>query len=100
VDMALIIASSRSSPGPQPTGPEGFSPPEAVVCRTVDPTGVTVLNANDPATVDLVQHTRGQVDYYSMNREHPAVVKHLQNGAWSIVPESTPTSEVVSAKIV
>jgi cyanophycin synthetase len=50
-DVTVVLAASEGAP-------EGFAPPEAVVCRIVAPGGTVVLDADEPQTAALANECR------------------------------------------
>lgn len=79
---------------------------KSAVCEVVRPSGVSVLNADDPTVVGLQDRACGQVIYFSMDPENPIVVQHLAEGGTAVVLDdgelvirsSDPEIHVVSAR--
>lgn len=53
---------------------------KSLVAEQVKATGYSVLNADDPKTVDVVKRLRGQVIFFSLQEENLLLKKHLDKG--------------------
>ncbi|MET0793131.1 MAG: cyanophycin synthetase [Polyangiaceae bacterium] len=49
------------------------------------PTGHAVLNADEPAVLEMAKHTKGQVLLFSRTEHSPAVAEHLRAGGRAVV---------------
>ncbi|MCP6756957.1 hypothetical protein NL533_35550, partial [Klebsiella pneumoniae] len=48
-------------------------------------TGVAVLNAADPLTAEMKEHSRGQVTYFALDPMHPVMVEHRATGGTTAI---------------
>jgi cyanophycin synthetase len=51
------------------------------------PTGCAVLNADDPAVLEMAKHTKGKVLLFSREASSPAVLEHLRNDGRAVLRE-------------
>lgn len=60
---------------------------KAVVAEAVRQGGTTVLNADDPACVDMTQYCRERIIFFSMRSSNPVVLEHIDQGHTAVVCE-------------
>jgi cyanophycin synthetase len=51
-----------------------------VIVLNVDPKGMAVLNANDPAVVAMARHCPGDVTFFALDANHPVLATHRAQG--------------------
>ncbi len=73
----------------------GFAPPEAVLCRTLDPNGIAILDADAPGMSALLPEIRGRIIYTSIRDDNPLIADHLASGGDAILIEQTPTGPTI-----
>ncbi len=61
---------------------------KSVVVRSVKKDGWAVLNAEDEGCVGLARGLDCQVAYFSMNEDHPVIVKHCKSGGVAAIYEN------------
>jgi cyanophycin synthetase len=59
---------------------EDLSVLKRVIVLNVDPTGMAVLNANDPAVVAMARHCPGDVTFFALDANHPVLATHRAQG--------------------
>jgi cyanophycin synthetase len=60
---------------------------KAVVAEAVREGGTTVLNADDPACVDMTQYCRERLIFFSLRSSNPVVLEHVDRGNTAVVCE-------------
>jgi cyanophycin synthetase len=60
---------------------------KAVVAEAVREGGTTVLNADDPACVDMIQYCRERIIFFSLRSSNPVVLEHVDRGHTAVVCE-------------
>ena len=60
---------------------------KAVVAEAVREGGTTVLNADDPACVDMTEYCRERIIFFSLRSSNPVVLEHVDRGHTAIVCE-------------
>ena len=66
---------------------------KAVVPRAVAPGGASVLNADNPYTVDMAAVAGGEILFFSMDEHNPVIQDHLQQGGRAVVLRPTEAGE-------
>ena len=51
-----------------------------VIVLNVEPSGMAVLNANDPAVVAMARHCPGDVTFFALDPNHPVLATHRAQG--------------------
>jgi cyanophycin synthetase len=59
---------------------EDLSVLKRVIVLNVDPRGMAVLNANDPAVVAMARHCPGDVTFFALDANHPVLATHRAQG--------------------
>jgi cyanophycin synthetase len=59
---------------------EDLSVLKRVIVLNVDPSGMAVLNANDPAVVAMARHCPGDVTFFALDANHPVLATHRAQG--------------------
>ena len=59
---------------------EDLSVLKRVIVLNVDPKGMAVLNANDPAVVAMARHCPGDVTFFALDANHPVLATHRAQG--------------------
>jgi cyanophycin synthetase len=59
---------------------EDLSVLKRVIVLNVEPTGMAVLNANDPAVVAMARHCPGDVTFFALDANHPVLATHRAQG--------------------
>ena len=59
---------------------EDLSVLKRVIVLNVDPSGMAVLNANDPAVVAMARHCPGDVTFFALDPNHPVLATHRAQG--------------------
>ena len=60
---------------------------KAVVAEAVREGGTTVLNADDPACVDMTEYCRERIIFFSLRSSNPVVLEHVDRGHTAVVCE-------------
>jgi cyanophycin synthetase len=60
---------------------------KAVVAEAIRVGGTTVLNADDPECVDMLQYCREHVIFFSLRSSNPVVLEHVDRGHTAVVCE-------------
>ena len=60
---------------------------KAVVAEAVREGGTTVLNADDPACVDMTRYCRERIIFFSLRSSNPVVLDHVDRGHTAVVCE-------------
>lgn len=58
---------------------------KSLIAETVAPTGVCVLNADNPYTLNMAERVRGQVILFSLNQENQFIKNHVWAGGVAVV---------------
>jgi cyanophycin synthetase len=53
---------------------------KGTLVETVKPTGYAILNADDELVLSLKEKTKGQVILFSLDQDHPELLKHKEDG--------------------
>ncbi len=69
---------------------------KAAVLRAVVPEGASVLNADNPSTVELAQAAGGEILFFSLDERNPVVHDHVQRGGRAVVLGQSPAGEVLT----
>jgi cyanophycin synthetase len=69
---------------------------KAVVPQSVLPDGATVLNADNPYTVEMVRVARGEIIFFSMDEENPVIRDHLRERGKAVVLRPTRHGEMIT----
>lgn len=69
---------------------------KSVVPRAVMPEGASVLNAENPWTVEMASVARGEIIYFSMDETNPVVQEHLQRNGRAVVLRQTPRGGMIT----
>jgi cyanophycin synthetase len=69
---------------------------KAVVPRAVMAEGASVLNAENPWTVEMASVARGEIIYFSMDEANPVVQEHLQRNGRAVVLRQTPRGGMIT----
>jgi cyanophycin synthetase len=69
---------------------------KAVVPRSVMAEGASVLNAENPWTVEMASVARGEIIYFSMDETNPVVQEHLQRHGRAVVLRQTPRGGMIT----
>jgi len=67
-----------------------------VVPQSVFRDGASVLNADDPLTVEMARTARGEIIFFSMEAESPVVRDHLRERGRAVVLQQTPAGEMLT----
>jgi cyanophycin synthetase len=59
---------------------EDLSVLKRVIVLNVEPSGMAVLNANDPAVVAMARHCPGDVTFFALDANHPVLATHRAQG--------------------
>jgi len=59
---------------------EDLSVLKRVIVLNVEPSGMAVLNANDPAVVAMARHCPGDVTFFALDPNHPVLATHRAQG--------------------
>ena len=78
---------------------------KSTVIEIVCETGASVINADDPVAVSLMQRAGGRLVLFSLNPENQTIVQHIDSGGTAVVLQGTdvvvhstePTFHVLSA---
>jgi len=71
---------------------------KAVVPRAVAPGGASILNADDPSTVEMATVACGEVLFFSLNAASPVVAQHVVAGGRAVVLVQTPSGEMLRVR--
>jgi cyanophycin synthetase len=69
---------------------------KAVVPQSVLPTGASVLNADNPYTVEMARVARGEIIFFSMDEESPVIRDHLRERGKAVVLRPTRHGEMIT----
>lgn len=58
-----------------------------VIVLNVEPSGMAVLNANDPAVVAMARHCPGDVTFFALDANHPVLATHRAQGKRAVYVE-------------
>ncbi len=61
---------------------------KSVIAEVVDPSGYTVLNADDPLVAAMADNAKAKVAYFSMNPDNPIIQTHVRRNGIAAVYES------------
>ena len=67
-----------------------------VVPQSVLPNGASVLNADNPYTVEMERVARGEIIYFSMDEENPVIRDHLRERGKAVVLRPTRHGEMIT----
>jgi cyanophycin synthetase len=67
-----------------------------VVPQSVLPNGASVLNADNPYTVEMERVARGEIIYFSMDEENPVIREHLRERGKAVVLRPTRHGEMIT----
>ncbi len=67
-----------------------------VVPQSVLPNGASILNADNPYTVEMERVARGEIIYFSMDEENPVIRDHLRERGKAVVLRPTRHGEMVT----
>jgi cyanophycin synthetase len=69
---------------------------KAVVPRAVAPDGASVLNGDDPATVEMAAVARGEIIFFSLDQQNPIIGQHVGQGGRAVVLRQTDAGEMLT----
>jgi cyanophycin synthetase len=75
---------------------EDLAQVKAVVPQAVFRNGASVLNAEDPWTVEMARTARGEIIFFAMDAENPVVRDHLRERGRAVVMQQTPAGEMLT----
>jgi cyanophycin synthetase len=64
--------------------PEDLAKVKRCIVEAVAPSGHAVLNANDPLVVEMAAHCPGDVTFFSLDSNHPVIVRHRGVGGRAV----------------
>lgn len=67
-----------------------------IVPQSVLPNGASILNADNPYTVEMERVARGEIIYFSMDEENPVVRDHLRERGKAVVLRPTRHGEMIT----
>ena len=67
-----------------------------VVPQSVLPDGASVLNADNPYTVEMARTARGQIIFFSMDEDNPVIRDHLRERGKAVVLRPTRHGEMIT----
>ena len=67
-----------------------------VVPQSVLPDGASVLNADNPYTVEMARVARGEIIFFSMDEENPVIRDHLRERGKAVVLRPTRHGEMIT----
>jgi cyanophycin synthetase len=67
-----------------------------VVPQSVLPDGASVLNADNPYTVEMARTARGQLIFFSMDEDNPVIRDHLRERGKAVVLRPTRHGEMIT----
>jgi cyanophycin synthetase len=67
-----------------------------VVPQSVLPDGASVLNADNPYTVEMARTARGEIIFFSVDEENPVIRDHLRERGKAVVLRSTRHGEMIT----
>jgi cyanophycin synthetase len=67
-----------------------------VVPQSVLPNGASVLNADNPYTVEMARIARGELIFFSMDEENPVIRDHLRERGKAVVLRPTRHGEMIT----
>jgi cyanophycin synthetase len=78
------------------TSLEDLAQVKAVVPQAVFRNGASVLNAEDPWTVEMTRTARGEIIFFAMDAENPVVRDHLRERGRAVVMQQTAAGEMLT----
>lgn len=75
---------------------EDLAQVKAVVPQAVFRNGASVLNADDPRTVEMARTARGEIIFFAMDTENPIVRDHLRERGRAVVVQQTAAGEMLT----
>ena len=69
---------------------------KAVVPASVFREGASVLNADNPWTVEMARRARGEIIFFSMEEENPVIRDHLRGRGKAVVLRQTAQGEMIT----
>jgi cyanophycin synthetase len=75
---------------------EDLAQVKSVVPRSVLPEGTSVLNAENPWTVEMASVARGEIIYFSMNEDNPVIQDHVRQHGRAVVLRQTPRGGMIT----
>ena len=88
--------SSRRTPRNQAAPAGTVAQVKVVVPQAVFRNGASVLNAEDPWTVEMARTARGEIIFFAMDAENPVVRDHLRERGRAVVMQQTAAGEMLT----